>query len=302
MSGRLYLAPVELTLSSSYLADILARLESEREREGPRALVFNLKPGEKPEIEIQPWGEIHKVSDKLYTGEENRKIKVWGRRRLRVLSNLLSIVPELKVRLIDSGMPSFWSIEIEDVVLTIGISGWTSQDWAGRARFSAITPASDLSPNIIENASILLKKKNALSVHELTDKINQSPGDCRRILQSLCIKGLAMFDPENGKYRWRALFPSLNLESQSQAGLEERKGLMIFKSNKIKIISDQITSKGRELKGLVESDEKVNQPSIIKDLDGRVINAQCDCSHFRFHKLRQGPCRHIVSLSLEGGG
>ena len=80
------------------------------------------------------------------------------------MSNLLSIVPELKVRLIDSGMPSFWSIEIEDVVLTIGISGWTSQDWAGRARFSAITPASDLSPNIIENASTLLKKKNALSV------------------------------------------------------------------------------------------------------------------------------------------
>ena len=302
VQAALSLAPVELTLSSSYLADILARLESEREREGPRALVFNLKPGEKPEIEIQPWGEIHKVSDKLYTGEENRKIKVWGRRRLRVLSNLLSIVPELKVRLIDSGMPSFWSIEIEDVVLTIGISGWTSQDWAGRARFSAITPASDLSPNIIENASTLLKKKNALSVDELANKINQSPGDSRRILQSLCIKGLAMFDPENGKYRWRALFPSLNLERQSQAGLEERKGLEIFKSNKIKIISDQITSKGRELKGLVESDEKVNQPSIIKDLDGRVINAQCDCSHFRFHKLRQGPCRHIVCLSLKGGG
>ena len=199
-------------------------------------------------------------------------------------------------------MPSFWSIEIEGVVLTIGISGWTSQDWAGRARFSAITPASDLSPNIIENASTLLKEKNALSVEELANKINQSPGDCRRILQSLCIKGLAMFDPENGKYRWRALFPSLNLEIQSEAGVEEKKGLEIFKTKNIQVISDQITPKGRELKGLVKLDEKINKPSIIKDLDGRVINAQCDCSHFRFHKLRQGPCRHIVSLSLEGGG
>ncbi len=302
VQAALSLAPVELTLSSSYLADILARLESEKDREGPRALVFNLKPGEKPKIEIQPWGEIHKVSDKLFTGEENRKIKVWGRRRLRVLGNLLSIVPELKVRLIDSGMPSFWSIEIEDVVLTIGISGWTSQDWAGRARFSAITPASDLSLNIIENAANLLKMENTLSVNELAKKINQSPSDCRRILQSLCIKGLAMFDPENGKYRWRALFPSLNLDDESEAGLEERKGLEIFKSKNIKIISDQITLKGRELKGLVELDEKITQPFIIKDLDGRVINAQCDCSHFRFHKLRQGPCRHIVSLSLKGGG
>ena len=177
------------------------------------------------------------MSEKIYTGKENRKIKVWGRRRLRVLSNLLSIVPELKVRLIDSGMPSFWSIEIEGVVLTIGISGWTSQDWAGRARFSAITPGSDLSPNIIENAST----------------------------------------------RWRALFPSLNLEIQTEAGVEERKGLEIFKTKNIQVISDQITPKGRELKGLVKLDEKINKPSIIKDLDGRVINAQCDCSHFRFH-------------------
>ena len=87
VQAALSLAPVELTLSSSYLADILARLESEREKEGPRALVFNLTPGEKPEIEIQPWGEIYKVSDKIFTCEDNRKIKVWGRRRLRVLSN-----------------------------------------------------------------------------------------------------------------------------------------------------------------------------------------------------------------------
>ena len=40
-----------------------------------------------------------------YTGEDNRKI-VWEDEDF-VLSNLLSIVPELKVRLIDSGMPSF---------------------------------------------------------------------------------------------------------------------------------------------------------------------------------------------------
>ena len=95
----------------------------------------------------------------------------------------------------------------------------------------------------------LFEEKNALSVDELAIKLIRALADSRRILQSLCIKGLAMFDPENGKYRWRALFPSLNLERQSQAGLEERKGLEIFKSNKIKIISDKITSKGRELKG-----------------------------------------------------
>jgi predicted nucleic acid-binding Zn finger protein len=36
-------------------------------------------------------------------------------------------------------------------------------------------------------------------------------------------------------------------------------------------------------------------------VDGRINYAQCDCPHFRHHKLRQGPCRHIVALSLAGG-
>jgi hypothetical protein len=36
-------------------------------------------------------------------------------------------------------------------------------------------------------------------------------------------------------------------------------------------------------------------------VDGRINYAECDCAHFRSHKLRQGPCRHIVALSLAGG-
>ena len=32
------------------------------------------------------------------------------------------------------------------------------------------------------------------------------------------------------------------------------------------------------------------------DLDETISYAQCSCSHFRYHKLRQGPCRHMVAL------
>ena len=110
-----------------------------------------------------------------------------------------------------------------------------------------------------------------------------------------------MFDPEAGIYRWRQLFPTLNLASKVEAGVEERKGIEIFKANAIELISDEISSTGRSIKGEVSFNNKVNHPLLETDLDNKVKNAQCDCAHFRYNKLRLGPCRHIVALSLRGG-
>jgi len=301
VQAALSLAPIELKISSSAFADVLARLDAEREKHGPRALVFELVPGEVPRIIVEPWGDVFQVSDNTYLGSENRMIKVWGRRRLRVLKDLLPLVPELTVRLVDSGMPSFWSIEIEGVCLTIGLSGWSSQDWAGRARFSAMIPSSDASTETVEEAANLLKTNQLLSVDELATALNSSPVDTRRILQRLCLAGLAMYDPDSARYRWRALFPTINLESDSGSGREERKGIELFQGKTVEFLSDEITSQGRVLKGSITSGDRINTTTIQRDVDGRVMHAQCDCSHFRYHKLRQGPCRHIVAMSLAGG-
>jgi predicted nucleic acid-binding Zn finger protein len=49
---------------------------------------------------------------------------------------------------------------------------------------------------------------------------------------------------------------------------------------------------------LLELDSKVLNPKIISDVDGRVTYAQCNCSFFNFNKMRLGPCRHIVAVSM----
>lgn len=55
VQGALSLAPVELRLQPSAFADVLARLDAERERQGPRALVFELETGEPARVIVQPW-------------------------------------------------------------------------------------------------------------------------------------------------------------------------------------------------------------------------------------------------------
>ena len=301
VQAALSLAPTSLTLKASALADVLARLESEREKHGPRSLLFTLVPGELPRVTVEPWGEEFVVADEPYSGVEPRSMKVWGRRRLRVLQDLLPLVSEVKVDLIDSGLPSFWSVELDGIELTIGISGWTSQDWAGRARFSAMIPASAAPPEMVEAAADALREQHSLSVDDAAHILNVQPRDARTILQRLCVAGTAMFDPDGGIYRWRALFPNLNLESGEGPGLEERRGVDMYHQGGTRITSDELSPEGREIDATVSDGERTSNTRIRRDEDGRIVYAQCDCSHFRYHKLRLGPCRHIIATSLAAG-
>lgn len=297
VQAALSLAPVELRLRASAFADVLARLDAERERQGPRALVFELEPGQPARVIVQPWGDQYVIGSEPYSGSQSRIIKVWGRRRLRVLRELLPLVSGLTVRLVDSGMPSFWSVELDGINLTIGLSGWSAQDWAGRARFSAFTPASTSDKPSIQQTAQLLQQQHSLSVDDLAQILNKKPGDARALLQRLCLAGSAMFDPEHKLYRWRALFPSLQLNSNEAIGLEERRGVELFRNGSVEISDNTITAEGRQLEAYVGD----CSPMIRRDIDGRIHYAECDCGHFRKHKLRHGPCRHIVALSLAGG-
>ena len=78
------------------------------------------------------------------------------------------------------------------------------------------------------------------------------------------------------------------------------KGIELFKSNSVRILSDSIKGKDRIIKGTISSRERICSTMISRDSDSRITQAQCSCSYFRYHKLKQGPCRHIVALSLKG--
>lgn len=299
VQSALALAPVEIDLSASFVADIVSRLQAERERTGPRALVFRLIPGEPVTIEIQPWGEIVTDRSAIYEGDRRRDIKVWGRRRLSVLMGVLSHSDRVSVRLIDSGMPSFWSVSIGDLTLTVGLSGWSSQDWAGRARFSALVPASVASDSQVEEAAHLLREQHRMSADEVATALNVAPAVGRAALQRLCLIGQAMFDPDSGCYRWRALFPNLDLAQSNEAGREERKGVELAQVGAVEVRFDGIVDGGtRRVVAAVRDGSSAREAIIETDVDGRVEYAQCDCSHFRYHKLRQGPCRHIVATTI----
>ena len=293
----LSLAPVEFELSSDALAEIIARVESEVEKVGPRSFKFTLSPKKPIRIEIEPWGDVFNDDTFLYQGKVQETIRVWGRRRLSVLKDLLAKSDRVRVRLIGSGMPSFWTITREGIETTIGLSGWTSNDWASRAKFSALLPAAEISKEQLSQGINHLRSLGIAESKSLAKSMEIKAGEAAALLQRLCLKGKAMYDPERNVYRWRDLFPTFEFHSDSEASREERKGIETFKSKSVKIISDQIKAGIRSLEGSIDG----FRPILELDEDNRPRYAQCSCSFFNYNKLRQGPCRHMVALSLQGG-
>ena len=296
----LALAPITFEMSSDALAEIISRLQSEKEKHGPRSLRFMLKPNEQIRIGIEPWGEVFADDWCTYQGDSETEIRIWGRRRLLVLQDILVGTERVKVHFLGSGMPSFWTVIKDGVELTIGLSGWNSNDWASRAKFSSFIPTANVKEELLPVALKYIANEGTVSTKGLSSNLSVSVAESSVILQKLCLQGKVMYDPSRNLYRWRDLFPTLDLYQDDDSSRESRAAIANLKSWKITKTLNDIKEGIRYLNGTIESEKTKFLPMLELDLDNRPKYAQCNCPFYNYHKLRQGPCRHMIALILVG--
>lgn len=280
------------------LSAVLAQLESKKERRGPRALRVVAKNGETVKAVLEPWGVSLPLTLTPWSGKQDFDIKVWGRRRLRALMPVLPNATQVTVSLIADGMPTFWSITIGEIDLTLGLSGWTSQDWASKARFSALAPTSSVTQEMTAKALGALKNLTCASPQIFAVELGVKPAIASTYLQKLTLIGAAMYDRNTGQYLHRQLFPQLDLTRNDDSSREERFGVSLSNESAVVISSTLRVRDIKEYRAVVSSAKESNAVVIAKDEDLRVTYAQCNCSFFNFNKLKLGPCRHIVATSL----
>lgn len=290
----LSLATTNFSVSSDFISEIIACLEGEVESHGPRSLKFFLSPGQPIKVEVEPWGIILEDPTSSFAGEEEQVIRIWGRRRLSVMKEILPANSKVAVTLLGSGMPSFWSVSNNGVELTIGLSGWASNDWASRAKFSSFIPTIDVEQREVDLVRKELQKVGIVTADNLAEQLKLTKQKTNSILQKLCLGGKAMFHPSDSTYRWRNLFPELELEKRSTVSDEER---FSKKIESIEFIDDEMEGNLRLLNVLV--DEK--QVTLKINEDGRPTYAQCTCPYFNYHKLKAGPCRHMIAVLVKLG-
>ncbi|MEL6923228.1 MAG: SWIM zinc finger family protein [Bacteroidota bacterium] len=290
-----------LKLSANTLSEIIAVLKKQRAKTSPRSLRFQLKKGKSPRVIIDPWGIEIKEYQELYKGDFEGEIKIWGRRRLLVLDDVLPSCGQVDIKLLGTGMPSYWSVALEGHRFDLGLSGWTSNDWSQQANFDLLASTSQLSQTRRTQLSPLalesLRAHLRLSPNKLARILKIKSTEATAVLQGLCKEGMAMYDHLTGDYRWRQLLQE-DMKPATKTDERFRYAIQLLETGKVKIEASTTTDEQRIVHASVMG-KNTFKVKLTTDGDGRVREAHCSCGFFRQNKLRKGPCQHLLAVVLE---
>ncbi|HEY0992412.1 MAG TPA: hypothetical protein VGD80_35410, partial [Kofleriaceae bacterium] len=130
-------------------------LRRNKELFGPRSLRFQLVPGGPVAIVVEPWGTTVACPRSRYVDSRPgaggagattaaTEIRIWGRRRLFILERLLPHARRVRVFLLGSGLPSFWVVDLGALSFTLGLSGWTHNNWSEAGNFDLMAAREDV--------------------------------------------------------------------------------------------------------------------------------------------------------------
>ena len=281
---RFALAPVDLY-------NVLHTLRMRKARQAPRALRYELVPGQPPRIVLEPWDLVLTSSGGPYAGTRPLVVRTWGRARLQTLARLLPHARSIVVHLLGAGLPAFYVVDAGDVTLTLGLSGWTDAGWAGVATFDQL--AATAAP---ADAALDARLAAGLPLAELTP-VTRAAVAARAAGLTAAIdlaRGVALArpllatPPPADALRFRDA-----REAAAHRYLAEAGAVALTK------VTD-LGADGERIEGQVE-DARAHrryQAAFTLDREGRTAGAACTCPAFRRSGIKEGPCEHMIAVRV----
>ncbi len=302
---KLTVRPVDMVAALRYLHFSKAKVS-------PRALRYELTPGQDAELVLEPWEKRIRLVGADHGRTEARTIRTWGRRRLRLIEPLLPYADKVDVYLKGRAMPSFYVVDLGALRFVLGLTGYTEQRLTDAGGFSLSAaglepvPAAD-----VERALQILKTQETLGPGDLS----QNQAEAARIMETLCLQGRAVMDLSSQRLRHRELFEEpLDLEklyppnpqriaarlflSTGQVEVqrvtaEEKRKVRRFRSVEGPLVREVIF-RDFVVSGAVGAEKAVE---VTISESGRIIFGRCGCAAFKAHLLTQGPCEHLLALT-----
>lgn len=276
-------------------------LRRHKEKQGPRSMRYHLTPGQPVRVVFEPW-DIEVVCPRSpYTGTSEQVIRVWGRRRLHILERLIPVAKKFTVHLLGTGMPSFYVADLGDMSFTLGLSGWTANDWSRSGNFDLMTSRTEV--DTITKLSIfeMLKRDWLQTPDFIANRLNVDRSVVLSALSAYTQAGSAIYDLNKQVYRVRELSREpLPIDKLRFANDREEKASRFLSQNAVRVTS--CTGDASEvliLQGSVQDKGKTYTPSLTIDSDSRIIQAECTCNWHSQNKLFKGPCEHILALKTQ---
>ena len=300
VNSAMSLPAVSFQLHPMDLANCCFVLRRHREIKGPRAMRSHLKPGEPVKVLFEPWGIEVPCPRSVYTGSEAHEIRVWGRRRLHILERLLPVARSVTVHLLGQGMPSFYVADLGHMSFTLGLSGWTANDWSAAGNFDLLAPRADVDSHTRQRVFDALKDGWFDTVDGLSGRLSLDRATVLGALGAWTQAGRAIFDLNKGVYRARELSREpLPMSALRWSNPREESAGRFLEQRAVRITNSRQDPDGNlHLTGTVRDNSKTWTPSLTIDSDQRITSAECGCSWHVRNRLYKGPCEHILALRL----
>ena len=305
VSSAMSLPMTSFVLHPMDLHNICFVLRRHKEIMGPRSMRYILSPDKPVRVIFEPWNIEITCPRSFYDGKTDQEIKVWGRRRLHILERLIPLAKKVTVHLLGTGMPSFYVVDLGDLSFTLGLSGWTANDWSQAGNFDLLAPRAATDEMTKHRVFEALKERQYEGVDSLAHRLSLDRASILGALGAYTQAGRAIYDIDKQVYRVRELsLEPLPFEQLRFANDREREAAnLLTRKNAVIVGSANTDSHGTlQLKGSVTtSTGKLLYPLLIIDADQRIIDGGCTCNWYQGNKLLKGPCEHMIALRLQHG-
>ena len=243
---------------------------------------------------LEPWEHADRIRyGTAYHGPPGEPIRIWGRQRLLVLARLLPLVERFDVYLLGTGLPSFWVAQMGEMRLTLGLSGWTTNDWTRNAALDLLRPPVQLGEGLISGVAQAMRTQRSLRLADAGLKSVAVEAECAAALNHLAHAGQVIYDLDAGVYRWRQIMP--RALGEAEIGPENPE----LKASRARWPVRRGSRRGKKRRGggtLVTGTVEAKPVEMLLDADGIIKRGKCKCSHHFKAGLRMGPCRHLLAL------
>lgn len=300
VSSAMSLPATSFELHPMDVYNICFILRRHKEKQGPRSLRYHLKPGEPIRLFFEPWETEVVCPRSIYLGDQAQTIRVWGRRRLLILERLIPVTKKFTVHLLGSGLPSFYIADLGDMSFTLGLSGWTANDWATAGNFDLMAPRANIDNFTKQRVFEALKQNWLEKPDSLAQRLNLDRSTVLGALSAYTQAGRAIYDLNKQVYRVRELSREpLPLDKLRFANEREETATRFLVSNALTLLTKETDSAGLlNILGSVKDRQKTYNVMLAIDQDQRLARANCECNWHQQNKLFKGPCEHILALRM----
>jgi hypothetical protein len=301
VSSAMCLDTIHFDLHPLDLHNLCFVLRRHKEKEGPRSMRYILTPNQPVKVRFDPWGTEVVCPRSIYTGKEATEVRVWGRRRIHILERLIPLARKFTVHLLGRGMPSFYVADLGDMSFTLGLSGWTANDWSHAGAFDLMSPRASVDLGTSERVFAALRKDWRATPDALSESLGLDRGVVLGALAGWTQAGRAMFDLNKGVYRARELSREpLPIEKLRFSSEREQQAAGLVAARAVVISVPRVDATGRlHMGGSVRDRGSLFSPAIQVDADERLVEGSCSCNFFKENRLRKGPCAHMLAIRLQ---